>query len=56
MSCRGIIVTVACLSVAVVLLMKFELTPVEMTVGQEGVEITSGYSDMEIRYDEIRGH
>ena len=51
----GIIVTVACLSVAVVLLMKFELTPVEMTVGQEGVEITSGYSDMEIRYDEIRG-
>ena len=26
-----------------------------MTVGQEGVEITSGYSDMEIRYDEIRG-
>ncbi len=50
----GIIVTAACLVLAVVLLMKFELTPVEMAVGQERIEITSGYSDMTICYDEIR--
>lgn len=49
-----VFVTVACLTVAVVLLMKLEFTPVEMAVGQEGIEITSSYSDMTIRYDEIR--
>ena len=50
----GIIVTVGCLGLASVMLLRFEFTPIEVAVTQDSVEITSGYSDESISYDEIQ--
>lgn len=50
----GIIVTVGCLVLASAVLLRFELTPIEVAVTRDSVEITSGYSDETIRYDEIQ--
>ena len=50
----GIIVTVGCLGLASAALLRFELTPIEVAVTQDSVEITSGYSDETIRYDEVQ--
>lgn len=50
----GIIVTIVCLGLADVMLLRFEFTPIEVAVTQDSVKITSGYSDETIRYDEIQ--
>lgn len=50
----GIIVTIVCLGLADVMLLRFEFTPIEVAVTQDSVEITSGYSDETIWYDEIQ--
>lgn len=49
----GIIIGVGCLIFAVVMTFKMEFTPIEMWIDPQKVEITSGYSDFSLAYDEI---
>lgn len=35
------------------ILMKYEMTPIEMHLGKEKLEITSGYSDLSLEYEDI---
>lgn len=49
----GIIIGVGCLIFAVVMTFKMEFTPIEMWIDPQRVEITSGYSDFSLAYDEI---
>ena len=50
----GILVTIGCIGLAGGMLLRFEFTPIEVAVTQDRVEITSGYSDETIWYDEIQ--
>lgn len=49
----GIIIGVGCLIFAIVMTFKMEFTPIEMWIDPQKVEITSGYSDFSLAYDEI---
>ena len=41
------------LPVLCVVMLRLDFTPIELTLGREGLAVTSGYSDVELDYDEI---
>lgn len=51
----ALILTAGCLIWVCVLMWKIDFTPIAMTISDEYVEITSGYSDLKIAYDEMQG-
>lgn len=50
----GIVITIVCLLWMCVLMFRIDFTPIKVSVGSDKIEITSGYSDMEIDIDEVQ--
>ena len=50
----GIVITIVCLLWVCVLMFRIDFTPIKVSVGSDKIEITSGYSDMEIDIDEVQ--
>ena len=50
----GVVITVVCLVWGCITMIRIDFTPMAVVVGSDKIEITSGYSDMEIDFDEIQ--
>lgn len=51
----GVLVALFSFGIAIWFTVKFEFTPIDMELAEDGIKITSGYSDVEIGYEEITG-
>lgn len=49
----GIVITIACLVWECALMLRIDFSPMKVSVESDKIEITSGYSDVEIDFDEV---
>lgn len=49
----GIVITIACLVWGCALMLRIDFSPMKVSVESDKIEITSGYSDVEIDFDEV---